>query len=405
MQIETQKRGSYLVIALKGRLDAAWADCFTQTVLGFIREGKHHLLIDASEMVFLSSAGIRSLLMLHKELLKVSGEFSIVSPTEFVKQTLDTSGFKTWLEKGWPQDLPPAGEKSQQDKTEGSGIKNYIIKKDAFLTALNPARWLPWQAVTPDITATVSLTEDLCLFGIGSAAADFELARNHFGEFLAVAGNVAFQPPDEDSPPDYLISEKQFVPDMQCIQALGWTGEMTRLIRFAPTGDRSSFTISFLIESMLEKIQGNAAGFVISGEIEGLVGTCLIRSPGKLEDNSKIDFPEIRNWLAFCGERSFSRNQAIITGIISKTSTNLLPALTSAPNLAAHMHAAVFPYQALPNGEISLKQIINKFFAGPPPLAVMHLAEDFRPAVGLGQSALTRGACWFGSLKNPEVFS
>lgn len=159
---------------------------------------------------------------------------------------------------------------------------------------------------------------------------------------------------------------------MQCIQALGWTGEMARLIRFAPPGDRSSFTISFLIESMLEKIQGNAAGFVISGEIEGLVGTCLIRSPGKLEDNSKIDFPEIRNWLAFCGERSFSRNQAIITGIISKTSTGLLAALmvthsmqqaVDLPDRIIMMHRGkiVQDYQKEQKLRVRVPDLISKF--------------------------------------------
>jgi hypothetical protein len=48
---------------------------------------------------------------------------------------------------------------------------------------------------------------------------------------------------------------------------------------------------------------------------------------------------------------------------------------------------------------------VRKFFSGPPPLAVMHLVDDMRPAVGLGQSALIRGACWCAPVKDPEVLS
>ncbi len=79
--------------------------------------------------------------------------------------------------------------------------------------------------------------------------------------------------------------------------------------------------------------------------------------------------------------------------------------MPSAPDLAAHIHAAVFPYQPLQNGKIELESAIGKFFNGPPPLSVMHLADDDRPVVGLGESALIRGACWFSPLQNPEVLS
>jgi hypothetical protein len=91
--------------------------------------------------------------------------------------------------------------------------------------------------------------------------------------------------------------------------------------------------------------------------------------------------------------------------VVSGTASALLPPLPSSPGVAAHIHAAVFPHQPLPNGKIELEPSVRKFFNGPPPQAVMHLAEDIRPVVGLGESALIRGACWFGPVVNPEVLS
>ena len=134
-----------------------------------------------------------------------------------------------------------------------------------------------------------------------------------------------------------------------------------------------------------------------------MVGTVLIRSPGRISEDREIDFPEIREWLTFCGERSFSHQQALLVGVVSVKGGPLIPSTPSAPGKAAHIHVAVFPYQPLPNGKIELAEATGRFFNGPSPLAVMHLADDDRPVVGLGESTLIRGACWFGSFQNPEV--
>ncbi len=405
MKIELEQRGRYLLIQAKGRLDASWADHFTQTLLLQIRKGRHHLVIDASEMIFLSSAGIRALLMVYKELNIVHGSFFITNPTSFVEQTLSTSGFQMWLGKGFPEDMPAAGIAGEKDAAENTGIQGFILKDDAQLTAAEPAAWHPWQAVDKKRVQALVFEKDTCALGIGSAAASFEDARDHFGEFLAVAGNVVYQPPDEQALPDYLIPEKQFLPRMQCIQAMSCNGEMGHLIRFAPTDTTPFYRISALLTNILNQTGGKSAGFVVLGEIEGLVGTALIRSPGRLSKEREIVFPEIRDWLTFCGERSYSHQQALLTGVVSKTGATFLSPMPSAPHIAAHIHAAVFPYQPLPNGKIELESAIAKFFNGPPPLAVMHLTDDDRPAVGLGESALIRGACWFSPLQNPEVLS
>ncbi len=405
MQIEFEQRGKYLLIQPKGRLDASWSEHFTDTILRQIREGKHHLVIDASEMDFLSSAGIRALLMVYKELSIVQGSFAVSNPTAFVEQTLSTSGFQMWLKKGLPEDLPAAGVGGETDAAENSGIQSFVLNENARLSAAEPADWRPWEVVEKERVQMLTFSKNICALGIGSAAGTFEEARDHFGEFLAAAGNVVYQPPDEQAPPDYLIAEKQFLPRMQCVQALSCKGEMAHLLRFAPTKAIPFYTASALLKHILDQIEGKPAGFVVLGEIEGLVGTALIRSPGRIRENRDMTFPEVRDWLTFCGERSYSHQQALITGIVSRAGATRLPSMPSAPDVATHMHGAVFPYQPLPNGKIDLEIAIAKFFNGPPPLAVMHLTDDDRPAVGLGESALVRGACWFGALENPEVLS
>jgi anti-anti-sigma factor len=401
MELKHEFRGTYLYIVASGRLDASWADYVTDTLLNHVRNGQHKMLINASEMAFLSSAGIRSLLRVYKELMAVKGSFMIYAATEFVKQTLSTSGFQLWLVNALPPDFPETASAANDTQQE-----RYLLKKEGALKLTVHAGWLPWQQVKGGDVQTFSFPEQVFALGIGSAAENDVIARQQFGEFLAVAGNVLFQTPMEESRPDYLISEKAYIPQMKCIQLLQGEGEMASLLRFAPTNEKPFYPVSELLKMILEESNQQAAAFVILGEIEGLVGAALIKSPGLLEKEEKLAFPEIKRWLNFSGERVYAHQQALLTGFVKKRDDKphpLLPPLPSNPELAVHIHAAVFPYQPLQNGKIDLTATVQKFFGGPPPMAVMHLADDHRPAVGLGESALIRGAVWCAAIQNPEV--
>jgi hypothetical protein len=160
-----------------------------------------------------------------------------------------------------------------------------------------------------------------------------------------------------------------------------------------------------LAERVLDVTNSFSAGFVILGEIEGLVGTHLIRSPGTLVEDKDILYPEIREWISFSGERVFPDHQALLFGLAVKSDERLklFPQARPENGIFTHIHTAVFPYQTLQNGKIEMQTSMQKFFNGPPPLALFHLVDDFRPAVGLGQSALIRGACWCSAINNPEA--
>ena len=402
MQLTYQQRGTYLLVQADGRLDASWADDFTDALMERIREGHHRLIVDASRIMFLSSAGIRALLRVHKALSAVQGSLQLFNPTDFVRQTLETSGFAVWLIPALPDDRPGEAPAPRTD-----GCQEYALDPQAALRLTRHAAWRPWQVIADDALRPLTFARDVFALGIGSAEANPAAARGRLGEFLAAAGNVVYQPPSEESRPDYLTAEKEYLPALQCAQALAWQGPMAHLLRFAASDEKPFFTVTDLLDMIFERC-GTTAGFVILGEIEGLVGATLIRAPGPAEAARTFDYPEVKQWLSFSGERIFAHQQALITGVAEKRRADhdpLMPPISSRPDLAAHLHAAVFPYQVLPNGCIDLAVAVGKFFSGPPPLALMHLIDDTRPAVGLGQSALIRGACWFAPIQDPEVSS
>ncbi len=404
MQITHQKRGKYLLIQAAGRLDASWSDHFAETLLTHVRHGHHHLIIDGSKLSFLSSAGIRALAQVYKALRNVKGGFQIIHATSFVDNTLKTTGFGVWLAEKPPGDMPG------DDAVEGDGIPDtievHLLDRDASLRLSVPAAWRPWRMVTPAEAVALQFGGMDFALGIASASGNFEEARDHFGEFMAVAGNVAYQPPKEGEHPDFLLSQGDFVPEMLCMQALQCTGKMSHLMRFAPAENKLFYGLGEIAGMAFKQVDAAALAFVLLGEIDGLVGSTLIRSPGLLTEDRSIPYPEIKEWISFCAERVYDGHQALIFGLASKNNAagpvGLLPGVSTRAGLKMHAHATVFPYQPLQNGKIDLNTTIQRFFDGAPPVAMLHLVEDSRPAVGLGESALIRGACWFSPVNNPE---
>ena len=402
MQITSEIRGKYLVVRASGRLDVSWAEHFAETLLTHVRHGHHHLLVDASEIVFLSSAGIRSLMRIYKELLTVKGSFFVIKPTTFVKNTLETSGLSMLLASDYPEDFPSSS--SSGEMSGGTSGELYVLKENAVLELSIPADWKPWQSVKSGMAVDLEFPPETFALGIGCPSEDVGSLTNSFGEFLAVHGNVVYQPPNEDSRPDYLLGEKNFVPRMTAIQALVCKGELSHLFRFSPDEKKFTYELDELLQIVLKSTKSTFAGFVILGEVEGLVGSALIKSPGLMEKEFDGSYPEVCNWLSFSGERVHSGQQALVFGLVSSSpeGKRIINQNENDEDLAIHAHASVFPYRPLQNGKIDLKTNLERFFNGPPPLALFHLVNDSRSGSGIGQSSFIRGACWCAPVKSME---
>ena len=405
MELQAEKVGKYLVVTASGRLDAAWSDYFTDNFLNYIRNGEHELVIEAAALNFLSSAGIRSLVRINKELAVVKGSFLIVHANDFVSATLTTTGFGQWLSESLPLNLVSNIEMHTTSNISSSEL--YTLNPKGSLTINLINGWQDWKAINESEVKKTAFSRDIFALGIGSTSTELTKARDHFGEMMAVCGNLIYQAPEEQGHPDYLLALNEFIPEMTVLQGMICQGEMSAVFRFSPSVDKPAINVSKLAEQVLSLVKAPVAGFVVIAEIAGLVGANLIQSPGKIGDQPVLDLFEIRDWLSFTGEKVFSGEQVLLFGVVARASeiknSSLLKPLTSHPDLAIHMHAAVFPYQPIPNGNIDLKHQTDYFFAGSPPLALMHLIEDNRPVQGLGESSFIRGACWYAPVTNTEV--
>jgi len=406
MKIETEQIGKNVVLHVAGRLDATWAEHFHNAVRNVLRAGQHHVRIEASKLEYLSSAGIRVLLLSQRELATVNGSFFIFHPSEFVESTLRMSGLEAFLAAN-------AGIQSADEAPTATGgvapTDVYTLASSGGMVLRLPARWTPWARVQEGDLKRLPLPPSLLALGIGAAGNDLQEVRNQLGEFLAVAGCMCWQPADmHHHPPDYVIQTGDYVPEIHALQALVAEGAFSALFRFQSAHAGDSLPLTELAERALRVCGTDAVAMVALAEIDGLVGTALARSPGLVEAGSQPgQFPEIRDWMNFCGDRVHAGLSALLVCFVARPSavgplTPFLPPLPSNPNVALHAHAAIFPFRPLPDGQISLDEHVRALMDANEPIDLLHLVEDDRPLTGLGQSTFIRGACWCAPLRWEE---
>ena len=93
MNVETSHTGSTAVAAVSGRVDSANAKEFEEELSAIIDKGATGLVVDCGELNYISSAGLRVLLLVAKDLQKKGAPFAICSLSGQVMELFTVSGF------------------------------------------------------------------------------------------------------------------------------------------------------------------------------------------------------------------------------------------------------------------------------------------------------------------------
>lgn len=96
MEIIKHKVDNQLKVAIKGRLDTNSAPELERSVLEDI-EGIDRLELDLENLVYISSAGLRVILLFHKNMAAAKGLLKILHPCDEVMEVFDMTGFSTFL--------------------------------------------------------------------------------------------------------------------------------------------------------------------------------------------------------------------------------------------------------------------------------------------------------------------
>lgn len=93
MELNTSKQNGFLVAEVNGRLDTTNYGEFETALVKLIDGGEHAIVINLAGLTYVSSSGLRVLLMALKKLNSVGGKFHLCGLPPNIHEIFEIAGF------------------------------------------------------------------------------------------------------------------------------------------------------------------------------------------------------------------------------------------------------------------------------------------------------------------------
>jgi anti-anti-sigma factor len=97
VQINVTKGQNVLIVSVEGRMDTVSAPEFQERMEDLLDQGETGILMDFGKLEYVSSAGLRSILVAAKKAKSLGGMVSCCSLQDMVRKVFDISGFTAML--------------------------------------------------------------------------------------------------------------------------------------------------------------------------------------------------------------------------------------------------------------------------------------------------------------------
>lgn len=215
LRIELEERGEATVARLTGRFDGAGAALFDREALGTLA-GRPAIVLDLSEVPYVSSAALRSFLKLAQALAAAGGAFVVSGLTPFVSQVLELSGlvgrFRTAANVSESLALLESARPASGPAELVRGGRCWAV------TPLppGPSRLVLWggaddEARVPDDPAaweSPSVAQLGLAVGVGGFGTSRAEACRATGAFVSTGRLVALSPAGGPGEPDFLLTDR-----------------------------------------------------------------------------------------------------------------------------------------------------------------------------------------------------
>lgn len=93
MEVTDSKKGKFLEIGITGRLDTSNYRELETKLVGFIESGEKNIVLNCSGLSYISSSGLRVLLMALKKITAANGKFYLCCLQENIMEIFEIAGF------------------------------------------------------------------------------------------------------------------------------------------------------------------------------------------------------------------------------------------------------------------------------------------------------------------------
>ena len=97
MKVSIQETEAAVIAAIEGSIDSKTAPDLQQSILPVIND-RSKMVLDLTEVTFVSSAGLRVLLMVYRQLKARDGKVFLVGVSDEIKDVMFMTGFITFFE-------------------------------------------------------------------------------------------------------------------------------------------------------------------------------------------------------------------------------------------------------------------------------------------------------------------
>ncbi len=201
LNISIQRIGETLVVNLIGRFDGLGAGIFDDEIMP-LTTVNNSLLLDFTQVKFLSSAGIRSLLTVQRALQTNEGSISLCGVDESCMKVLEISGLANRFSIFVSADeaLDALCKSCGKEETISIDEHSYTVQR------FNGARSFIdiWNGPESGGLEKITLDEIVFALGNGAMGNSFQQAQLNAGPFIVAPGMFSVKP--QDLPSDFLVT-------------------------------------------------------------------------------------------------------------------------------------------------------------------------------------------------------
>ncbi len=419
MHVDVSRNEGVLVFTLEGRLDGHGAGILEEVVRSAFHDDDTSAALDMTAVAYLSSAGIRSLLTLSKEVKRRGGVMALAGVQEYPLKVLKMAGFHSIFS------ITPTVEEAVRISGKGGialslidelttpSVKHDGVQYQIERAGTDPARLkvigslenLLRSRITLEDLALTSFTDVKYSIGLGALSPDPTSALPLLGEMIMLHGSMVWLPTDGNDTPDFLapVGDDPGIPVYAAFNVT-LEGPFHEYISF-DADDPDGIALDDLYRRIFSFAKARRKDFKgvvavsIAGVSAGVTGSAIIRAPlreyaGELK-GTIMDEDVIGDWCTVNTDPLHTGDTLISFGVGVDTTTDLSsydpvalhslayihPSHTGNADLKLHNHGVIF--RGVPwDKNASLEKLIQTLLEEAEVAEMRHL---------LGSTRLRRG--------------
>jgi anti-anti-sigma factor len=363
-------------VNLNGRVDALSANELEKEFEGLTLTGERYIIVNFTDVSYISSAGLRIFLLTQKKLKKIGGELILFNIAESVREVFKVSGFDQVFRiiKSFDELSVNSRVEENQKTAHIATINNIsveVITADAAkgkLKIIGSQEKQNSSSYTKDDVVQINNSEFKFGTGLAALGNDYDEYKGLFGESMIIDGNFYSYPAIKKSAVDFILSnEISAKQTYKFLHGFGFSGSYSCLIKFNRADEYVN--LNEIIDVAGRYAKGNLFGIVIIAESGGIMGMHLKQIPiaeNKPPLGNIFDQQNFSSWLDFPLEPINTDNIIAAVGIAVKDKNILQPEYKQlfSSDSDFHIHAGIFEKGSLNKNlvefDVELKRILSE---------------------------------------------